>query len=98
MKILLIVGFITSYCSLFLQSAFVEGRGANGQNIWAENVAGTSLLSSTSFGVSADYKFRSLTFNLKLAQTLCCNNTPIKSGSVEGNTWTEIKLALKWVL
>ena len=98
MKVLLIVGFITSYCSLFSQSAFVEGLGANGQAIWSENVAGTSLLSSTSFGVSADYKFRSLTFNLKLAQTLYYNDTPIKSGSVEGNTWTEIKLALKWVL
>ncbi|MBL6663725.1 MAG: helix-hairpin-helix domain-containing protein [Flavobacteriales bacterium] len=44
------------------------------------------------------YKFRSLTFNLKLAQTLYYDNTPIKSGSVEGNTLTEIKLALKWVL
>ena len=43
-------------------------------------------------------KFRSLTFNLKLAQTLCYNVKPIKSGSVEGNKWTEIKLALKWVL
>ena len=57
MKILLIVGFIISYCSLFSQYAFVEGRGANGQGIWVENVAGISLLSSTSFGVSADYKF-----------------------------------------
>ena len=68
MKILLIVGFITSYCSLFSKSAFFK------------------------------YKFRSLTFNLKLAQTLYYNDTHIKSGSVEGNTWTEIKLALKWVL
>ena len=25
--------------------------------MWAENVAGTSTLSTTSFGVSADYKF-----------------------------------------
>jgi len=41
------------------------------------------------------YKFRSLTFNLKLAQTLFYDNTAIKSGSVEGNTWTEIKAALK---
>ena len=77
MKILLIVGFITSYCSLFSQSAIVEGQRI-----------------STVF----KYKFRSLTFNLKLAQTLYYNYTPINSGSVEGNTWTEIKLALKWVL
>ena len=79
MKILLIVGFITSYCSLFSQSAFVEGRGERISTVFK-------------------YKFRSLTFNLKLAQTLYYNDTPIKSGSVEGNTLTEKKLALKWVL
>ncbi|MBL6663724.1 MAG: hypothetical protein ISP71_06430 [Flavobacteriales bacterium] len=57
MKILLILGFIISYCFLFSQSTFVEGRGANGQGLWAENVAGISTLTTTSFGVSADYKF-----------------------------------------
>ena len=44
------------------------------------------------------YEFRSLTFNLKLAQTLYYDNRPIKSGSVEGNTLTDINTALKWVL
>ena len=57
MKILLIVGFIISSCSLFSQSTFLKGRGANGQGLWAENVAGTSTLTTTSFGLSADYKF-----------------------------------------
>ena len=56
MKILLIVGFIISYYSLFSQSTFLEGRGANGQGLWAENVAGISTLTTTSFGLSADYK------------------------------------------
>ena len=44
------------------------------------------------------YKFRNLTFNLKLAQTLYYDDTPIKSGSVEGSRLSEIKLAVKWIL
>ena len=96
MKILLIVGFIISYCSLFLNLIFFYGHGAKGQVLWVKNVAGISTLTTTSFGLSADYKFGLPV--LTNAQTLCYDNTPINSSSVEGNISTEIKLALKWVL
>jgi len=57
MKILLVIALTIVFNSLFSQPTFLEGLGANGQGLWAENVAGTSTLSTTSFGVSADYKF-----------------------------------------
>ena len=44
------------------------------------------------------YKIKNVTLNAKLAQTLYYDNTEVKSGSVEGNKSTEIKLVLKWVL
>ena len=44
------------------------------------------------------YKIKNVTLNAKLAQTLYYDNTDIKSGSVEANKSTEIKLVLKWVL
>lgn len=57
MKNLLVVGLTLVFNSLFSQSTYLEGRGANGQGLWTENVAGISTLSTTSFGISADYKF-----------------------------------------
>ncbi len=53
MKILLIVGFIISHYSLFSQSTFLEGRGANGQGLSAKNVDGISTLTTTLFGLFA---------------------------------------------
>lgn len=45
------------------------------------------------------YKYnRNLTINFKIAQTIYFDNTPIRSGSIEGDRLTEFKLLVKYVM
>ena len=44
------------------------------------------------------YRFiKKWTINLKLAQTAYFDNTPIRGGSVQGHTLTDIKILLRWI-
>jgi len=57
MKAILTFGVLLFSNALFSQSIFLEGRGASGQGLWSENIAGASILTHTSFGITAKNSF-----------------------------------------
>jgi len=46
---------IFNYC--YAQNSLVEGRGATGRGLWAENTAGISELSQTAIGLAVENRF-----------------------------------------